>query len=217
MRIHQYLLPEFRRGGGASFVSTCKARNVLFQFLVVGLFCAPAAFGTSITIGFITFDNGAPTAGQNEVSVNDLTGLTYCCSVANGTPVCDNLNLTNLSLTVNYLDAQSHPQQTVLTVPGSIGPGTMVPSNFIFPGSENITSLIFAATISPTIFHLTDNSVVQAAPTVSSAPLTPGSNTLSLLTVTSSSVPEPACATLIALGLLLVAIRSRTPSLTCRR
>jgi hypothetical protein len=191
-----------------------RGRSLLRLWFITSLSCSSHLFAGPITIGFITFDTGAPIAGENEVSVNDFTGLTYGCSIPNGTPVCDNLNLTSIILTVNYLDSLNQAQQTVLNVSGAIGPGTTVPSNFIFPGTENITSLIFAATITPTSFHLTDNSVFQAGPTVSSAPLTPGSNTLSLLTVAApvSSVPEPGTLGFIASSLLLAVLTGRQRS-----
>jgi hypothetical protein len=169
------------------------------------------ALASPITIGFISFDTDAPVSGQNEVSVNNLTGLTFGCSVIDGTPVCDDLMLTNVVLTVNYLDLQNNPQQSILTAFASIGPGTGVPPNFIFPGTENITSLVFAATASQASFHLTDNSIFQADPLVLSTPLVPGFVGFSILTVNSAapSIPEPTSLMLLASGLILGCVKAR--------
>ena len=164
-----------------------------------------------VAVGFITLDYGAPIAGQNEVTINNYTGPAAagfgCGSFDSMFPVCDALNFTNISLTVQFSSGPS----TVLLVPGSFGPGTFVPVNFIFSSAADITSLSFAATIAPTSFLLSDNSQFEAGATVISDALIPGQNELSLLYVAplTGAVPEPGTMGLLISGLVLAAIVRR--------
>ena len=161
--------------------------------LAVLTFATPAS--ASIIVGFLTFDHDAPVTGQNEVSVNNYTGQNFCSS---DFQACDMLTFQNLAITVAV---QGGPNQ-VFTAANQ-GPGSLAPPSFVFPGNLNILSITFSATISPVSFHLFDQSLFQAGPVISSAPLIPNSNELSLLSVdvARTSVPEPGTVALLLVGI----------------
>ncbi len=168
----------------------------LYLFCLLG-FLSVCPLSGSVIIGFVTFDHDAPITGQNEVSINNFTGSGFC----DGTfTACDPLIFQNISLT---LSIQGGPNQVYTS--GPLGPGSSVPVSFVFPSSLNILSLVFSGTISPQSFQLFGGGTFIAGPAISSLPLVPNSNELSLLSVNAagSATPEPSTALLLGGGILL--------------
>jgi len=175
----------------------------LYLLCILGLVAVCPA-SASIIVGFVSFDRDAPITGQNEVSINNFTGLGFCDV---DFTACDPLIFQNISLTVSF---QTGPNQVFTSA--NLGPGSFVPASFVFPGGLNIVSLVFSANIAPVSFHLLDGSTFLAGPVVSSLPLVPNSNELSLLMVNAavSSVPEPSTVILFSGALLAGYLGRRT-------
>ncbi len=165
----------------------------LYLFCLLGILSSCPLSG-SVIVGFVTFDHDAPITGQNEVSVNNFTGSGFCDG---SFTACDPLIFQNISLT---LTIQGGPNQ-VFTSP-ALGPGSSVPVSFVFPNSLNILSLVFSGTISPQSFQLFGGGTFIAGPVISSLPLVPNSNELSLLSVNAAvtATPEPSTALLLCGG-----------------
>ncbi|HEY3826889.1 MAG TPA: hypothetical protein VGL82_20160 [Bryobacteraceae bacterium] len=141
--------------------------------LTILMFSLPAF--ADISVGYLSILSDSPTPGEQELTINNLTGPGNCYS---SYPACTNLDFTNWTLTVNYTGSYYN------------GSGPVEPSPFVYtsatygditPGSTNnvfdfdlcggvypcanldspittITSIEFSGQISPSSFCLFDPS-----------------------------------------------------------
>src|SRR5215469_7010086 len=70
-------------------------RRTAFIYLLLSV----PAFGASISVGNLSILADSPTAGDQELTINNLTGPANCFS---DYPACTNLAFTNWTLTVHF-------------------------------------------------------------------------------------------------------------------
>jgi hypothetical protein len=141
-------------------------------FLILFLFSSLPTFADSISVGYLSILSDSPTSGEQELTINNLTGPGNCYS---SYPACTNLDFTNWTLTVSYTSSYyngtgpAEPAPFVYTSDtyGDITPGS---ANNVFDfdlcggaGScaspiTTITSVEFSGQISPSSFCLYDPS-----------------------------------------------------------
>jgi hypothetical protein len=153
--------------------------NGIKYFVFIVLLGALPAFADSISLGYLSILADSPTGGEQELTINNLTGPDNCYS---SYPACTNLDFTNWTLTVDYTSSYyngtgpSEPTPFVFT---SATYGDITPSsaNNVFDfdlcggaGScadgpiTTITSVEFSGQISPSSFCLFDPSVPGCNP-----------------------------------------------------
>lgn len=134
------------------------------------LFGSCLARASEIPVGFVSFDEFIPASGSaagiNAFDVFNFTGPSFGPVV--GPPYsADSLTFTSASLTVNFAGGSS--QSFIL---GDIGPGELLDSSgnpvIQFPSTDNFSSAIFTATLSPTTFTLSDGTTFTASGSIPS-------------------------------------------------
>jgi len=150
--------------------------NGLKYSVFIILFWALPAFADAISLGYLSILADSPTGGEQELTINNLTGPGNCYL---SYPACTNLDFTNWTLTVNYTSGYYNgtgPAEPTPFVFTSATYGDITPSslNNVFDfdlcggagscadrGSPitTITSVEFAGQISPSSFCLFDPSV----------------------------------------------------------
>jgi hypothetical protein len=172
-----------------------KRRVVLV--LAAVLFASAVARADQIPIGLVSFDVFIPASatgpGTNAFDIFNFTGPTFGPTV--GPPyAADSLTFDNATLTVNFQGGSSQ----VINL-GNIGPGELLDSmgNPVvqFPSTDSFTSAMFAATLSPASFMLSDGTTFRARASVS-ADVVPSSGSslqagVDLAVINAVVVPEP--------------------------
>ncbi|HXM45187.1 MAG TPA: hypothetical protein VN924_28370 [Bryobacteraceae bacterium] len=181
-------------------------RPVVLALVLLGIVSTPAV-ASEITIGLLSFDVVIPAGnspGINAFDIYNFTGSTY--GPFAGVPyVTDSVTLDDTLLTVDFQDGSSQ----LAFGPDDIGPGEL-PGGIQFPSSTQFVSATLTATLSQTVFTLSDGSTFTAAPTIS-VDLTPSSGGLLVAGVDFAAIyaesaaigtPEPCSGILLALGLV---------------
>lgn len=129
-----------------------------------------------VTIGLLSFDVFIPSsgaaAGINSFDVFNLTGPSYGPAV--GPPYAsDPLTFDSASLTLNFSSGSSESISL-----GDISPGELLDSSgnpiVQFPSTDDFSSAVFTATLTPTTFTLSDGTTFAASGDIT-ADLTPSS------------------------------------------
>ena len=195
------------RVGGVMSLKSLATRLILFGFLAGAVLPLSA---DTLTIGFISFDNLVPDApgspGVNVFTVYDLTGVN---SFLSPTPVSDELDFLNSTMTLNGLVPAV---QVGPLAPLAGGQGAQLPP-LEFPTSQAFTSAVFNAELSQLTFsvngqeYLANSNLITASIVASLPPnLTAGLDSVEI-TIDASPVatPEPSSYCLTFSVLLAVA------------
>ncbi|HEY3826890.1 MAG TPA: hypothetical protein VGL82_20165 [Bryobacteraceae bacterium] len=150
----------------------CASTSLKTSIFLILLASLPA-FADSISVGYLSILSDSPTPGEQELTINNLTGPGNCYS---SYPACTNLDFTNWTLTVDYTSSYyngtgpAEPTAFVYTS-GTFGDITPGSTNNVFdfdlcggaascanPDSPvtTITSIEFSGQISPSSFCLFD-------------------------------------------------------------
>ena len=184
--------------------------RVLFVFLAVSLFTAAASANT-IPVGFVSYDATDPTSGLAQFDITNQTGPNSSVFPDTTWPVTNSINLSSLSLTVNFV---SGPPQTFGSGFFALEPDGL---SFIGPDvSGAVASAVMTGTFSTTTFSLKNGSSVTVLPGFS-ATITDPTGTLqdqdfAIIDAKTTTVPEPGSWILLGIvlgtGVLGVAKRS---------
>ena len=149
-------------------------KNVKFAVFIVLLFSC-RGFGDTISVGNISILADSPIPGEQEVTINNLTGPNCSISYA----ACSSLNFIDWDLTVTYTSsyysggsntgsgpAEANPVTFTSATYGDITPGSSTVFDFDLCGgvdvgsgctpATTITSIEFSGQISPSSFCLYD-------------------------------------------------------------
>jgi PEP-CTERM motif len=180
--------------------------------VLAGLILGAANAGAdSIAVGAISFDIVNPGA-TNAFTVYNLTGSN---SAAPDFPVTDNLTFNGATVTAT--DSSGSTTDSL----GDVGPGA---GQVFVLSSDEFSQAVFSATLSQTIFELSDGTTFQADSNALSVTLLPASppdlvagQDFALITVTGSTVvtpaPEPSTWLLLLIGVLGLAVSVRARQL----
>jgi len=181
---------------------------------------AGAASADSVTVGVLTYDvNNPGTAVSVGIDAFTLYNGTGAFSLPPDLPVAGDLTFLGAAVTPAGLGVSSFGDQ---------GPGS---SQILFLDSNLFTSALFQATLSQTLFTLSDGTSFQADSNVLTATLLPSNGTTLvagtdsvLLTVSGTpvvaAVPEPSSLLIVAGALPLLLTATRRMSLRvkpCKR
>ena len=187
--------------------------RIALMLLAVGLFSA-VTFAGSIPIGILSFDNTSP--GFDQFDIANQTGPNSSVFPDTTFPVSTSVNLSSLSLTVNFVGGSS-------TTFGS-GFFSLEPDGLSFTGpvlptsGPGVLSAILTGMLSPLTVTLNSGATVTLNPTFSATltdatggPLVDGDFAIINATTKSSGVtPEPGTLLLLGSGLTgLIALRRR--------
>jgi hypothetical protein len=194
----------------------------LIPCLVLALLLIPgSALGGTINLAVFSYDNLIPdgtTPGVNVLDLVNFSGADW--GLPPDFPVADELTLQNASITL-----EGDFGTEVISI-GDVGPGIFSPpSSLDFTDTTDLTSAIFAATLSESVINLYDGSTFTPASETIIATILPSSgNDLAagrdFAVITASdeapvtSTPEPSTALMMALTALFSLRRRFATSLT---
>jgi hypothetical protein len=185
----------------------------LLVLFVLSVMSAGAASADSVTVGVLSYDVNDPgTAVSVGIDAFTLYNGSGAFSLPPDLPVANDLTFLGAAVTPAGLGASSFGDQ---------GPGS---SQILFLDSDFFTSALFQATLSQTLFTLSDGTSFQADSNVLTAKLLPSNGTALvagtdsvLLTVSGTpvvtTVPEPSSLLLVAGALPLLLMATRRMSL----
>lgn len=188
----------------------------LQRFILVVVMCLPALQANTLDLGFISFDVFIPglpgLPGSNIFSINNFTGDPLLGGFALDPVFPSFTPVTFMNSTLSLVDSGGFTQVVLL---GDLDPGTFTPPSLEFSDTVSFAAATFSATLSTTIFQLSNGTTFTAvSPNISvtllgsSGPfLTPGVDSAIIFV---DAVPEPTSWVLLpVLGVLSRLLRRR--------